>query len=570
MKVSDYIVKFLIEKGIKDVFGYPGGMVTDIMNSLEENKDKIQAHTSYHEQGAAFAACGLAQVTHKPGVCYATSGPGATNLMTGIANAYFDSIPCIFLTGQVNTREAKGDLPCRQKGFQETDIVTIVKPITKYAKKIETVDQVQYELEKAYYICMEGRPGPVLLDIPINIQKQEIVVEKVKYFQKEKDEKALSNMIEKIQQELQKAKRPVMIAGNGINIANCKKEFKNLVEKWKVPVVTSMIAIDCIETQNPYCFGFIGAYGERYANIIVEKSDLIIAIGSRLDVRQTGPIDKFAQKSKLIRIDIDSHELTNKIKKDEMQIKRDIREILPLLGQLKPNNTETWLQDCKKIKEQLQETDKRDYHQWISDLSNYIPAESIITTDVGQNQVWIAQYFKVKDNQRVLFSGGHGAMGYSLPAAIGAYYADKNKFIVSMNGDGGFQMNIQELQFIAREDIPIKIIIFNNHSLGMIRHFQEMYFDSHYVQTVENTGYQIPDFCKIANAYGIRSYSIKQREELEKIKEMILDKKSVLINIEFPQITHVYPKLAMGKPVYNQDPLLDQNMLKDLLKENVE
>lgn len=374
----------------------------------------------------------------------------------------------------------------------------------------------------------------------------------------------------KMQQELQKAKRPVIIAGNGINIANCKKEFKNLVKKWKVPVVTSMIAIDCIETQSPYCYGFIGAYGERYANIIVEKSDLIISIGSRLDVRQTGPTDKFAQKSKLIRIDVDSNELTNKIKKDEMQIKGDIRKILPLLEQLKPNHTDAWLQDCKKIKEQLQEIDKKDYHQWISNLSNYIPEESVITTDVGQNQVWIAQYFEVKENQRVLFSGGHGAMGYSLPAAIGSYYADKNKVIVSINGDGGFQMNIQELQFIAREKIPIKMIIFNNHSLGMIRHFQEMYFDSHYVQTVENTGYQIPDFCKIANAYGIRSCSIKQKEELATIKELILNKEPILINIEFPQITHVYPKLAMGKPVYNQDPLLDQKILENLLKENVE
>ena len=570
MKVSDYIINFLIEKKIEHVFGYPGGMVTDIMNSLEEQKEHIKAHISYHEQASAFAACGLAQITHKPGVCYATSGPGATNLITGIANAYFDSIPCIFLTGQVNSNDSKKNLLCRQKGFQETDIVSIVSPVTKYAQKITNETEIQYELEKAYYICMDGRPGPVLLDIPINVQKQEINVAQQKFFSKKETNELQQEIINEIQNQIENSKRPVIIAGNGINIANVKEDFKKLVNKWKIPVVTSMIAIDCIETKSPYCFGFIGAYGKRYANIIVEKSDLIISIGSRLDLRQTGPVNKFALHSKLIRIDVDKNELTNKIKENEIQINTDLKNILPKLEQVEIKPKELWLKNCGEIKNQLKDIDKKDYHQFICKLCNYISPKSIITTDVGQNQVWVAQYCDVKQNQRILFSGGHGSMGYSLPAAIGASFADKNKIVISINGDGGFQMNIQELQFIARENLPIKIIILNNHSLGMIRHFQEMYFASHYVQTVENNGYKIPDFCKIANAYGIKSYKISKKDELETIKTEFLSKKPVLINIEFPKKTHVYPKLAMGEPVYNQDPLLDQNLLQKLLKENME
>ena len=570
MKVSDYIVEFFIEKNITDIFGYPGGMVTHLMDSLKKYETKISTHVNYHEQASSFCACGYGQIKNIPGVAYATSGPGATNLLTGIANAYFDSIPTIFITGQVNTYESKGNLKVRQKGFQETNIVEIAKPITKYSKYMEKEDDIGYELEKAYQISMENRKGPVLLDIPMNIFRADIEVDKLKKYEN-KVNKEKSN-IEIILSKLLNAKKPLIIAGAGIDLNGLNCKFKEMVNKLGVPVVTSMIAIDLQDYNSKYNFGFIGAYGHRYANFLIEKSDLIITLGTRLDCRQTG-VNKelFARNAQIIRIDIDKNEMTNQIKENEIQIVDDaktiINEILVDDRFALEGKYDEWLEKCENIKSKLLGIDYEEGNKIIEKISDIINENTVITTDVGQNQVWVSQSFKVKKGQRIIYSGGHGAMGYSLPAAIGAYYAT-NKKVVSFCGDGGLQMNIQELQFLAREHIPIKIIVLNNKALGMIRHFQEMYFESSFTQTVKNGGYETPDFCKIANGYGIESIRVEDIDkQILEVKNAIQNDKPVLIQVEMSETTYIYPKLAVNTPIYNQEPKLDEKIIQELLED---
>lgn len=572
MKVSDYIVEFFINKGITDVFGYPGGMVTHLMDSFKKFEDKITAHVNYHEQASSFCACGYAQIKNIPGVAYATSGPGATNLLTGIANAYFDSTPAIFLTGQVNTYESRGNMRVRQKGFQETDIVKIAKPITKYAKYIDHAEDIKYELEKAYYMSMTGRKGPILLDIPMNIFRADVDIDTLKGFHETETEVFRKEDIELILSKLLEARRPLIIAGAGIDLTGLNKEFKELVEKLGIPVVTSMIAVDLQNFNSKYNYGFIGAYGHRYANFLVEKSDLILTMGTRLDCRQTGSNKEyFARNAQIVRIDIDENEMDNKVKETEIQIVADINKII--LAMLNDDRFSLnkryreWLEKCNEIKQKLNKIDYEEGNEIIDKISNIIKENSVITTDVGQNQVWVSQSFRVKEGQRIIFSGGHGSMGFSLPAAIGAYYAKRNN-IICFSGDGGLQMNIQELQFVEREKLPIKIIVMQNKSLGMIRHFQEMYFNSCYTQTMENMGYEAPDFCKIAEAYGIESIKIKNIDkQIPEIKTAIENDKPMLIQVEMNSKTYIYPKLAVNKPIYNQEPELEEKLMQNLLKD---
>ncbi len=566
MLVSEYIVDFLIKKNITDVFGYPGGMVTYLMDALSKH-DKIKTRLSYNEQGASFAACGYAQVTGNIGVAYATSGPGVTNLLTGIANAYFDSISCMFLTGQVNTYESKGNLAVRQKGFQEMDVVSITHSITKYSVQVTDANMIKYELEKAYHLATSGRKGPVVLDIPMNIQRTEIneyaLVGFDDYIDVDFDVK---NTADKIVDCIKSAKRPLIIAGAGIKSAGCTTLFRDFVEKFKIPVVTSMIAVDCLPSDAAFNIGFIGAYGHRWANVLAFKADLIVTMGTRLDGRQVGSKrEAFAPQAKILRLDIDCGELEHKLGANEQSLYCDIK---PLLTYLKDNcssenSFSDWLATCNKIKNELQYIDEQPANAVINKISEYIPQNAIITTDVGQNQVWVAQSLKVKKEQTVLFSGGHGAMGYSLPAAIGAFYAT-GRPVVCFTGDGGLQMNIQELQMIARDRLPIKIVLLNNKSLGMIRHFQEMYFKCNYTQTIGTLGYDAPDFSKIAKAYGLDAICID--DNTRGLKDVFCSDKAVLIDVNCGDKTYVFPKLAVDKPVFDQEPLLERFIIDKIMK----
>lgn len=565
MKVSDYIVEFLIKEGISDVFGYPGGMVTHLMNSFEKYKDAIGVHANYHEQAAAFAANGYAQISGKVGVAYSTSGPGATNMITGICNAYFDSIPTVFLTGQVNTYEAKGDLPIRQKGFQETEIIPIVQSVTKYCAYVGKEEDIRYELEKAFYVAQTGRKGPVLLDIPMNIQRMDIEPEELRSFQPEElktDEIDVSVIVD----ALAKSKRPVLLVGSGTKAKRTRKLVNQLVRKWKIPVVSSMVAVDVVPSDVGMNFGFIGAYGNRTANFIVAKSDLVIALGSRLDVRQVGgKRENFAPDAQLIRVDIDAGELSHRVNDREKHICADAEIVLQklLAEDMDVGNLHSdWIHVCGQLREELDGLDDRTPNITVKKIGNVIPVDFTVTTDVGQNQVWVAQSLGTKAGQNVLFSGGLGSMGYSLPAAIGAYYGNR-KPVVAFNGDGGLQMNIQELQFIAREKLPIAIVVLNNHALGMIRHFQEMYFEGNYTQTINGNGYLSPNFEKIAQAYGIKYGVIDASKEMK--PEIFNINEPILMEVDFSENTYVFPKLEFGKPNQDQEPLLNRDMFERLM-----
>lgn len=566
MKVSDYIVDFFVEKGVTDVFGYPGGMVTHLMDSFYNKRDKIAAHVNYHEQASAFCACGYAQVTGKAGVAYATSGPGATNLITGICDAYFDSIPTIYITGQVNTFESKGHMNVRQRGFQETDIVAVTEKITKYSSYVGEAENIRYELEKAWYIAHAGRKGPVLLDIPADILRAQIEPESLQgYGVQNVETENIEKACKRIAGLVEKAKRPVLLVGAGIKAAGAVEDVRAIVQKWNVPVVSSMLACDIFAGDTDYYYGFIGAYGMRRANFIVAKADLVVALGSRMDVRQVGAKRAdFAPNATLLRVDIDAGELEYKVHEDEVTIRCDAKELLEKLYDHEVNlqNMEDWILVCKQIAERLGDMDCRKPNELLYHFSKKIPEDVVITTDVGQNQVWIAQSFELKKGQRVFFSGGHGAMGYSLPAAIGAYYATKEP-VICFSGDGGIQMNIQELQFISREQIPVIIVILNNNALGMIRHFQEMYFDSVYCQTTENGGYTAPNFERIAKAYDIAYNRIQSLQDVENYSYEVNGPQIVEMILEGP--TYVFPKLEFGKPNQDQEPLLERGVYNELM-----
>lgn len=562
MKTSDYIVEYLIDKGITDVFGYPGGMVTHLMDSFSKYQNQINAHVTYHEQGAAMAACGYAQVSGKTGVAYATSGPGATNLITGIANAYMDSIPALFITGQVNSFEQKGELKVRQRGFQETDIVSMVKPVTKYATQVNDATKIKYYLDKAFYIANQGRKGPVLLDIAMDVTRTDVDVDDLESYVPDGENKTKAD-VDSLLSILQHSKRPVILIGNGLEREN--KEWKKAVNKIGIPVVSSMIAVDVQEGLESF-YGFIGAYGDRTANFVVAKSDLVLSVGARLDVRQVGAKrENFAPDSTLIRVDIDEGELEYKVHDNEIDIVADAGEFLDeILSEWPSSDYSPWINVCNRIKEKLYGYDDRNSNRFVRDISKFITEGSIITTDVGQNQVWVAQSLEVKKGDRVLFSGGHGAMGYSLPASIGAAIASGN-VVYSFNGDGGIQMNIQELQLIAREQLPVKIILFNNNALGMIRHFQEMYFNGNYYQTTPGGGFTSPNFEKLADAYHIDYRIVRNDFEVDTLKDILINKKPALIEVQINENTYVFPKLEYGKPNQDQEPLLDRSLYYELM-----
>ena len=563
MKASDYIVEFLISKGINDVFGYPGGMVTHLMDSFLKYKSNIKAHVNYHEQASAFAACAYSQTSGKVGVAYATSGPGATNLLTGICNAYFDSIPTIFITGQVNTNESKEGMSIRQRGFQETDIVSIVKPVTKYAVYVESADSLEKYLNIAYEKATSGRPGPVLLDIPMNVLRSDMIPAGNHTNIVEKQNECAVQISELLKDLLKESNSPCFLIGNGVKSTHCSFLLKKEIERLRIPSVTSMVAFDAL-SDSALNYGFVGAYGSRTANFVAAKSDLIISIGSRMDIRQVGiRREKFAPKAKILRFDIDQSEFEYRVHEDEVQVSAEVSEVVYALGMIKADNDYSrWVSVCDEIRNRLTGIDENLTSKMIRSISNETPAGITITTDVGQNQVWVAQYFGVKPEQTFLFSGGHGSMGYSLPAAIGAYYGSGKKPVLCITGDGGMQMNIQELQFIIREKIPIKIVVLNNNALGMIRHFQEMYFDGRYYQTKPEGGYSAPSFAKIAEAYGIAS---KQITEEGQIVGLFDNFEPELIEVLINENTYVRPKLEFGKPNQDQEPLIDRDLYEYLM-----
>jgi acetolactate synthase-1/2/3 large subunit len=560
MKVTSFIAKFLKKKNINIIFELQGGMITRIIDELYRQGD-FNIISMHHEQAAAFAADAYARITNKPGVAIATSGPGAINLLTGIGSCFFDSVPAVFITGQVNIKEQKGDKLTRQIGFQETDIVSIAIPITKKAYAVKSASEIPFIFEEAFYLAQEGRPGPVIIDIPMNIQNEEIDDKdsSINIIRKEKE--IDYNFFDQLLNDLKLSKRPLILAGRGISASGCQSTFLNFLKKYKVPVVSSLLGLDAINYQNPLRIGFIGTYGNRWANYALGKCDLLIILGSRVDIRQTGiDTDAFAEGKKIFHIDIDSSELNNRVK-NCFTLEADLADFFSIL--LKSNNNyevpADWLIEIDKMRSLRFDTSELmnikgiNPNIFMHKLSQASIAAGGYISDVGNNQMWSSQSLEIGQNQFYLTSGGMGAMGYSLPAAIGASLSVQ-KPVVSISGDGGFQINIQELQTIKRNNLPIKIIIINNHCLGMIRQFQDSYFDSRYQSTV--WGYDAPDFTSLGQAYGIDSYSIISPEEIDIGLKKLWENpnRPFLLEVKIDIHTNVLPKMMFGRPLTELEP----------------
>lgn len=580
MKLSDYIIDFLVHEGVSHVFELIGGAITHLLDSVY-GRDDMRCISVHHEQSAAFAAEAYARINGNLGVAMATSGPGALNLVTGIGSCYFDSVPCLFITGQVNTYEYKFGRAVRQLGFQETDIVNVVKPLTKYAELVAEAGKIRYHLEKAIYLARSGRPGPVLLDIPMNIQRAQIEPEKLPGFWKSQEFNTIHKtglfnhgVIVEVIKLIQGAQRPVILAGGGVQTAGAADELSLLVEKTGIPVVTSLMGLDVLPHDNPAFFGMIGAYGNRYSNLTLANCDFLLILGSRLDTRQTGTRpDTFARAAKKVHVDIDPLELNEKVQVD-IAVNCNVKEFLSrinarLEGYVKADLS-PWYEIIKGFREKypaISRPDKAeniDPHCFMELLSMHCAEADIICLDVGQNQMWAAQSFRLKKKQRMLISGGMGAMGFALPAALGAAMAAPGRQVIVISGDGGIQVNIQELDTIVNHNLPVKIFVMNNRCLGMVRQFQDMYFGGRQQSTV--IGYSCPDLGKVATAYSIPSYTIVSTAKSRDIIETVLKTEGpAFVDVQLEQATCVDPKLVVNRPIEDMSPHLDRAELEKIM-----
>lgn len=583
MKLTDYIVEFLQRKGIHDFFGYQGTMIAHFVDSVQKNPH-AENHSCYNEQGASFAACGYAQAKDGCACAYATSGPGAVNLLSGVANAYFDSLPVVFLTGQLNTYEYEGIPGLRQQGFQEIDIVSMAKPVTKYCVQIREPEKIVEELNKAYYIATTGRKGPVLIDLPMNIQRSEVEnpvydmnAQEMGWEQPTVSRDVCSDAVRAVEEALKDARRPVILMGHGVDSRESQAGLLRFAEKFRIPVITSVLAKSVMPYDHPLNFGCIGgAYGHRYANMIANaKSDLLLCFGISLCTRQIGvKVHEFAKNAKIIRIDIDPYNLQRNIHEDSVNEEKfcvNTAEVIRMLCRQEiavPRMDEGWEVVCREIKENLQAVDdsilERYPNRMISALSDCLQDTSAIAVDVGQHMVWSYQSFKNRKGQTLLFSGGHGAMGFALPAAIGAHYAT-GKPVACLCGDGAFQMNIQELQWVKRENIPVKMIVMNNGALGMIRHLQRDYFDCLFAGTTDGCGFSSCDFSRVAEGYGIPSRRVLCDDAAEEAPEFLEKEGAGLLEIMMEHGTFAYPKTCLGEPIHNQQPYIPKEIYDRLL-----
>jgi acetolactate synthase-1/2/3 large subunit len=571
MKLSDYVIDTLVNEGITHVFEVCGGALAHLLDSMYDRED-IQTVSMHHEMAAAIAAEGYARSSGKLGVAMATSGPGATNLITGIGSCYFDSIPSLFLTGQVNTYEYKFDKPVRQIGFQETDIVNIVKPIVKDGILISESTDIKYLLEKFINIAKEGRPGPVIIDLPLNIQRAEVEIESIKSYHNysDKNNAIEDEAVEKAFELIKSSSRPLVLIGGGVRLSGAQDELLKFIKKTGLPVVSSLMGLDAFPHDNESFIGMIGTYGNRYANLTIANADLILALGTRLDTRQTGTNpETFARAATLIHVDIDKNELNNKIKSD-LPIFSDIKNFLIKLNNLADKydkkRIKTWKSTLKTFKKSYpsyknSEDDTLNPNFFIHHLSKFLPDNAIICADVGQNQMWAAQSLELKHKQRFLTQGGMASIGSALPMGIGASFASPNKIIVVIVGDGGFQLNIQELQTIYHYNLPIKIIMLNNHCYGMIKQFQEQYFECRFQSSMD--GYSCPNFQDVVSAYKIPVMKVNTTTKLNEIFEQLFENnKPSFLEVEINSDWKSQPKLSVNRPLEDQEPLLPLDELK--------
>lgn len=554
IKGARILLECLSRLGIKEIFGYPGGAVIPIYDELYSFKD-IKHYFARHEQGAVHEADGYARSTGKVGVCLATSGPGATNLVTGIMTAHMDSIPLLAITGQVTSTLLGKD------AFQESDIVGITVPITKNNYLVQDIRELPRILKEAYYIASTGRPGPVLVDIPRDIQLEEIPYDEFKKLYEQEFElegynpvyEGHKGQIKTAIKMIKDSKKPLIIAGAGILKGHAYDELKEFVDKTNIPVAMTLLGLGSFPANHELALGMIGMHGTTYANYAANEADLVIAAGMRFDDRVTGNPQKFLPNAKIIHIDIDPAEI-GKNKLIDVPIVGDLKNVLAELNQKIPKLSHTkWLDEVAKLKKKYSLTFRKTEEdilipqEILFEINKLTKGEVIVATDVGQHQMWSAQFIKFNNPYSILTSGGAGTMGFGLPAAIGAQVANPDKKVLAIVGDGGFQMTFQELMMVKEYNLPVKIFIINNSYLGMVRQWQELFNNRRYSSV--DLSYN-PDFIKIGEAYGIKSIQLKTKKDLKKhLKKILESDEAVLVECIVEKEENVYPMIPAGKDV---------------------
>lgn len=577
MNVSDAIVAYLNERfGIRHFYGYQGTMVAFFADAVNRNPN-VENHSCLNEQGASLAACGTAQVSGTLAAAYSTSGPGAVNLLQGVVNAYMDSTPVVFITGQANTYEYAGVPELRQQAFQEVDIVSMAAPVTKLAAQATDAESAERLLVQACEAAVSGRPGPVLIDLPMNVQQlpcEPFAAPDAAASCAEAPEGAEEECVEAMIAALRQAKRPVLLLGSGA-LSCPREELLALVEALRIPVATSLLARTALPISHPLNVGYVGnAYGMRTANLIAgKKADLVLAVGTSMCPRQVSA--HFAQDAKVVRADLDPAVFYRHFGHDEEQFTADAQRVIAGLaeavrsGRAGVEPFEEWASAAGEIVRTLSAFDEldemREPNRAIDRISRLFPAPCTVAVDVGQHMMWSAQSMNLRDGQTLLFSGGHGAMGYALPAAIGAA-TQTGRTAVCLAGDGAFQMNIQELQWVVRERLPLKIVVLNNHALGMIVNVQRSYIDNRRTGTDPQSGFSSPSFAEVARAYGIRSMTFDRLDDFSGAAAAMADDAPLLVEIDFPEETFCYPKAHMGDEMWNQRPYLPADEMQRLLE----
>ncbi|HVN74039.1 MAG TPA: biosynthetic-type acetolactate synthase large subunit [Methanoregula sp.] len=541
------LVESLRREGVETIFGYPGGQILPVYDELYDSP--LRHILVRHEQAAAHAADGFARASGRVGVCLATSGPGACNLVTGIATAYMDSVPVVAITGQVPTYMLGND------AFQESDITGITMPVTKHSFLVKKTDEISRVVQEAFYIAGTGRPGPVLIDLPKDAQtgtaKDVPPAEKVVLRGYNPTYKGHTRQIDKVIALILEAERPVIYAGGGVISSNASEELSALATQLGIPVTTTLMGLGCIPCDHPLNLGMLGMHGTEYANFAITESDLLIAIGARFDDRVTGKIDTFAPHAKIVHIDIDPAEI-GKNKRVDVPIVGDVKAVLQdMLGSIKKKGVhDAWRKKIQHWREHhpLRYKDDGKLHpQFIlQKMNELLKGDAVIVSEVGQNQMWTAQWFRFHRPRTWITSGGLGTMGYGFPAAIGAHFARPDVPVFDVAGDGSIQMNIQELGTVAQYKIPVKIAILNNMYLGMVRQWQELFFDHRYSYT------ELPsvDFVKIANAYGVEGVRVESVEEvMPALKESLAAEGAFVIDFRIEREDNVFPMVPAGAAI---------------------
>ena len=550
MNGAKILLESLKKEGVEVIFGYPGGSVLPIFDAIYDEK-KIRFILTRHEQGAAHAADGYARATGKVGVCMATSGPGATNLVTGIATAHMDSVPIVAITGQVKTHLIGND------AFQEADVTGITRPITKHNFLVKDVKELAETIKEAFHIARTGRPGPVVIDLPVDVQMKEgsfSYPKEVSIRSYNPTYEGHKGQIKRLAKAIRNSKKPVLYVGGGIIISGAHKELFELAKKCEIPVTATLMGLGSFPETDELSLGMPGMHGTVYANHAIQESDLLIAVGSRFDDRVTGKLDEFAPHAKIAHIDIDPSSVSKNVDVD-IPIVGDAKIALKeLIKVVKKPDTKEWLEQIKKWKDKAPLTYKNDSKlrpQYVVDeIYKLTKGEAIIVTEVGQNQMWAAQHYQYTRPRTFISSGGLGTMGYGFPAAIGAQVGCPRKTVFDIAGDGSIQMNIQELATAVIEKIPVKIAILNNSCLGMVRQWQELFYKKRYAHTCLAKGSYIPDFVALAESYGAKGIRVTKKKDVPKaIKEAIKTPGPVIIEFVVEKEENVFPMVPAGEAI---------------------